>query len=240
MKYILSFLLLVCMPFLAFSQTKALEKAVKKGKNPQNGTFFVEFDKYYDVSDVNQWFSKNSYTIWDNTKIEFPVYGDAKVGYRQIYFMTSEDYAYVQAEKRRIEEEQRRNSRSSSIDGNTIGLGLAALALIWGGSKLVKSAIENGAGSSGSYSGSSSTSESTSSKEVSPVVETGDWYKGNGTLDGAYEYRKITYADGTSGTLFKGESSGKYYISNGLSNTYFDSYNEALEGLYRYKTRTRR
>ena len=129
----------------------------------------------------------------------------------------------------------------STIDPTLIGIAIAG-AVVYGAGELAYSGIKNmmsssNSYSSSSYSSSSSTTESRRSKEIPPVTKTGEWSEGIGTLDGQYAYCIITYSDGISGTLFKGKDSGKYYISLGLSNTYFDSYSEAIKGLYLYKTR---
>jgi hypothetical protein len=155
MKYVISFLLLFCIPFLAFSQNRALEKAVKKGKDAQNGTYFVEFDKHYDMRDIDNWFTKNSFAILQSKTINFPVFGDTKVGYRQIHFMTAQDYAIAQEKARRMAEEQRKNSNTSSISTSDIVTLIIGAAALYGGYKAIESGLSNSGSSSSSGSSTS-------------------------------------------------------------------------------------
>lgn len=173
MKYVISFLLLFCVPFLAFSQTRVLEKAVKHGKDPRNSTYFVEFDKHYDMRDVDNWFRKNGYTLVQGKTIDFPVFGDTKVGYRQIHFMTTQDYAVVQEKARRLAQEQSRNSssNSSSISTGDVLAVLFGAAVLYGGYKAVESGLSN-LGTSGSSSSSYSSGSSGSSSSKSTTAST--------------------------------------------------------------------
>ncbi len=45
----------------------------------------------------------------------------------------------------------------------------------------------------------------------------------------------IEFSDGIYGTLYLGDPSNKYFISDGLRNYYYKSYTSALNALYRYK-----
>lgn len=45
----------------------------------------------------------------------------------------------------------------------------------------------------------------------------------------------IEFSDGIYGTLYLGDPSNKYFISDGVKNYYYKSYSSALNALYRYK-----
>lgn len=151
-------MLLTSLPFILFSQEKALNKAVKNGKNATNLTYFVEFQKYYEMDDVSKWMTEKGYNILQSSTAEFPVFGDTKVGYDKVYFMTSSDYAVFQQTLERIAAEERKKNQTVSVDWTDLILAAVVVTtgvIIYKGTEY---AIENGALSNTSSSSSSSPS----------------------------------------------------------------------------------
>ncbi len=158
-------MLILCFPFIGFSQEKSLNKALKKGKNPTNLTYSVEYDKYYDMNDVSKWMSENQCTILQSSTAEFSVFNDTKMGYDKVIFMANYDYNVFVENARRIAEQQRRDSRvsSSSSDWSSVIPWLIGGAMVYfGGKWVLKNAV--------------SSNPSTSTNDNTPEYElVGDW-----------------------------------------------------------------
>lgn len=62
-------------------------------------------------------------------------------------------------------------------------------------------------------------------------------YKSGGNLSlGDFDYSDFNFKDGTSGTLYRGAKTNKYFISvDGISPTYYKSQDYAIKALYIYK-----
>jgi hypothetical protein len=145
MKNYFTLLCAFAIPLIALTQEKALNNAVKSGKNSNNNMYFVEFKKYYDMEDVSRWMLNNGYTIAQSNTAEFAVFGDTKYGYEKIYFMTNSDYAILKENLDRIEAEVRKRQQSVSVDWLELILKVATVGtagfLIYNG---VKYAVKNG------------------------------------------------------------------------------------------------
>lgn len=65
---------------------------------------------------------------------------------------------------------------------------------------------------------------------------TEDWTEKAGFIDGTYYEATIIFSDNTRGLLFRGASSGRYFIedSNG-NNYYYNSLRSSVRALYMYK-----
>lgn len=238
-------MLLMSLPFILFSQEKALNKAVKNGKNATNLTYFVEFEKYYEMDDVSKWMTEKGYNILQSSTAEFPVFGDTKVGYDKVYFMTSSDYAVFQQTLERIAAEERKKNQTVSVDWTDIILAAVVVttgAIIYKGTEY---AIKNGAlsNTSSSSNSNSKSSDNTSKPSdddiingktaISAVKKEGNWNLGGYT--NSTQIADIEFADGVSGRIFAEKDFSRYYISNGVSNFYYKSKSDVIRALYVYK-----
>lgn len=64
--------------------------------------------------------------------------------------------------------------------------------------------------------------------------EIGEWGKDNSLFVADYK-QKIVFPDGTYGNIYQGSDSKKYYITNGISNAYYKTYEDVVRALYIYK-----
>lgn len=68
------------------------------------------------------------------------------------------------------------------------------------------------------------------------VDKVDDWEEQNSLTDGRYYVTEVIFEDGINGFLYKGGSSGDYFIENsGGANYYYKNYDAALRALYVYK-----
>lgn len=171
MKKLTVLFVLFCLPLVLFAQNKQLKKAVKQGKHPQHKTYSVEFKKYHKQTKVDAWMKQNGYSLLLSSTADFPVFGDAKIGYSKLYFMTYPDYiafvdnarrlAYEERQKQQLQQKQNQGSLLDWIVPTAITVGGVAV-LLKGISELFSSG--SGSGYSGYSSGSgSSTQENKSS-----------------------------------------------------------------------------
>jgi hypothetical protein len=163
MKKIAIILALFCLPLVLFAQSKQLEKAVKKGKHPQNKTYYVEFKKYYDMANVNDWIKRKGYNLFLSSTTDYPIFGGVKIGYHRVYFMSYPDYsAFVDNARRLAYEEKLKKQKEQQKNEESI-FDLLVPAII-GGAVLFE-AVEQlfSTGDSNNYSGSSNNSGNTSS-----------------------------------------------------------------------------
>jgi hypothetical protein len=62
------------------------------------------------------------------------------------------------------------------------------------------------------------------------------WVMKSGFLDGTYYEATIEFSDGVRGRLFKGSSSGRYFVEDSSGNNYYYiSLKTAIRALYLYK-----